>query len=131
MSKTAVPKIHSIQSGLGEEGILLNFFSYVFHFNPFPIDKIWDVTKLKAFADDKLNADELTISLFDRVENSEGKGENAGYQHFHLFPQCFPKTTSLGSLKSGFRGKELIFFFQEDCTNISQRFLHIGRHHKQ
>ena len=22
-------------------------------------------------------------------ENIEGKEENAGYQHFHLFPQCF------------------------------------------
>ena len=24
-------------------------------------------------------------------ENIAGKGENAGYQHFLLFPQCFPK----------------------------------------
>ena len=29
------------------------------------------------------------ISVFDRVENIVGKGENAGYQHFLLFPQCF------------------------------------------
>ena len=25
----------------------------------------------------------------DRVENIVDKGENAGYQHFLLFPQCF------------------------------------------
>ena len=25
----------------------------------------------------------------ERVENIVGKGENAGYQHFLLFPQCF------------------------------------------
>ena len=25
--------------------------------------------------------------VFDRVENIVGKGENAGYQHFVLFPQ--------------------------------------------
>ena len=35
------------------------------------------MTKLKAFAGDKLNAAEMTISSFDRVENTVGKGENA------------------------------------------------------
>ena len=25
-------------------------------------------------------------NAFDRVENIKGKGENAGYQHFLLFP---------------------------------------------
>ena len=29
------------------------------------------------------------ISGFDRIENIVGKGENAGYQHFLLFPLCF------------------------------------------
>ena len=29
------------------------------------------------------------ISVFDRVENIMEKGENAGYQHFLLFLQCF------------------------------------------
>ena len=33
----------------------------------------------------------MMISVFDRVENTVEKGENAGYQHFLLFPQCFPK----------------------------------------
>ena len=27
----------------------------------------------------------------DMMENKVGKGENAGYQHFLLFPQCFQK----------------------------------------
>ena len=31
----------------------------------------------------------MMIFIFDRVENIVGKGENAGYQHFLLFPQCF------------------------------------------
>ena len=31
------------------------------------------------------------ISGYDRVENIMGKGENAGYQHFLLFLQCFLK----------------------------------------
>ena len=67
--------------------------------NPLPNDQILDMIKLKAFADDKLNVDKITNSLLDRVENTERKGENAGYQHFLHFPQCFPKPSSLGSLK--------------------------------
>ena len=59
------------------------------------------MTKLKAFADAKLKVAEMTIVLFDRAENTVGKGENSGYQHFLLFPQCFPKPSSVGSLKVG------------------------------
>ena len=55
----------------------------------FPHDNILEETKLKAFADDKLNVTKIIISVYDRVENVVGKGENAGYQHFLLFPQCF------------------------------------------
>ena len=36
-----------------------------------------------------------------RVENIVRKGENAGYQHFLLFPQCFQKPSSPGSLEVG------------------------------
>ena len=56
--------------------------------------------KLKAFADVKLNLAKMMISLFDRVENIVGKGENVGYQHFLLFLQCFPKPSSSGVGKS-------------------------------
>ena len=31
----------------------------------------------------------LTTLKMEPVENIVGKGENAGDQHFHLFPQCF------------------------------------------
>ena len=41
------------------------------------------------------------ISLSDRVENIVGKEENAGYQHFLFFPQCFQKASFSGSLKVG------------------------------
>ena len=51
-----------------------------------------DWAKLKAFADDKLIIAKTMISVADRVENMVGKGENAGNQHFLLFPQCFQKT---------------------------------------
>ena len=70
-------------------------------FNSLPNGKNFRLMKFKAFAADKLNIAKMTIPLFDRVENTVGKGENAGYQHFLLFPQCFPKPSSLGSLKVG------------------------------
>ena len=71
-------------------------WGFVFHkhslfFNPFPNDKILDYTKLKAFADDNSTLAEKMISVYDRIENIVGKGENAGYQHFLLFPQSFQK----------------------------------------
>ena len=67
-------------------------------FNPLPNDKILAWSKLKAFADNKLDVVKMMISLLDRVENTYGKGENSGYHHFLLFPLCFPKPTSLGLL---------------------------------
>ena len=70
-------------------------------FNSLPNDKMLDLSKLKVFADDMIRIIKMTISLFGRVENTVGKGENAGYQHFLLFPQSFPKPSSLGSLKVG------------------------------
>ena len=35
--------------------------------------------KFEAFADDKLNVAKMAIFLFDRTENTVGKGEDAGY----------------------------------------------------
>ena len=70
-------------------------------FNSLPNDKFLDRTKLKAFADDKFNVAKMTISVCGRLENIVGKEENAGYQHFLLFPHCFPKPSSLGLLKVG------------------------------
>ena len=40
------------------------------------------------------NKTDLKINFaLGRVENILGKGENAGYQHFLLFPQCFQKAS--------------------------------------
>ena len=39
--------------------------------------------------------------VLGRIENIVGKGENAGYQQFLLFPQCFQKTCFSRSLKFG------------------------------
>ena len=38
-----------------------------------------------------MNVAKMMIYVFDRREKITGKGENAGYQHFLLFPQCFLK----------------------------------------
>ena len=51
---------------------------------------------------DNLNMIQMMKLIFDSAENIVGKGENAGYQHFLLFPQCFhkfQKTPSTRSLK--------------------------------
>ena len=39
------------------------------------------------------------IFVFDTVENIVEKGENAGYQHFLLFSQCFQRAFYPGPLK--------------------------------
>ena len=69
--------------------------------NSLPNDKFLDCSKLRVFADDKLNLAKKLKFGFGRVENIVGKGENAGYQHFLLFPQCFQNTSILESLKVG------------------------------
>ena len=61
--------------------------------------KILTRSKLKAFADNKVNVVKTMISAFYKVENSLGKGENAGDQHFLLFPKHFQKASPLRSLK--------------------------------
>ena len=71
------------------------------------------------------NITKMMILLYDRVENTVEKGENAGNQHFLLFPQCFPRPSSLGSLKVGLCGKELTFVFCvwfSDCRKDQESF---------
>ena len=64
--------------------------------NSLPNDKI-----LEAFADGKINATQKLKFALGGVENIVGKGKNAGYRHFLLFPQCFQKATFSGLLKVG------------------------------
>ena len=62
-------------------------------FHSLPDDKIFNLSKFKAFAEDKLKVAEMEEFVLDRVENIVGKRENAGYQHFLLFLQCFQKAS--------------------------------------
>ena len=69
--------------------------------NSLPNNEISDLSKLNAFANDKSNVTQNLKFVLGRVENIVGKGENAGYQHFLLFLQCFQKPSFSGSLKVG------------------------------
>ena len=69
--------------------------------NSVPNDKFLDWSKLKAFADNKINATLRQKLLLGWVDNIVGKGENAAQQHFLLFLQWFEKALYLGSLKVG------------------------------
>ena len=70
-----------------------------FCFNPSPDNTISDESKLKEFADDNLNTNKRLKFTLKRVENIVGKGEMLVTSHFLLFPQCFQKASSVGSLK--------------------------------
>ena len=58
------------------------------------------MTKSKGFADGKIDIAKMAIYVFDGVEHTVGKEENAGYQRFLPFPQCFLKSCSLWLFKS-------------------------------
>ena len=75
--------------------------------NSLPNNKILDMSKLKVFADDKINVTQKLKLAFGRVENIVGKGENAGYQHFLLSYIVFKTLLSQGHCKSGLCDKEL------------------------
>ena len=72
-------------------------------FKSLPNDKILGSFNLKTFADDKVNVTEKINFVLETVKNIVEKGENAVYQHFLLFPQCFQK----GRQKSGSCGEVL------------------------
>ena len=67
-----------------------------------PNDKILDWSKFKAFADEKISVNKKKRKFgFRWLKNIVGKGENAGYEHFLLFLQCFQKASFPGLLKVG------------------------------
>ena len=68
-------------------------------FNSLPNDILLDFSKLKAFAEEKINVRENLKFVLGGMENIVEKGENAGYQHFLVFQQCFQKACFSRSLK--------------------------------
>ena len=66
----------------------------------------------------QINVTKIIEFICYGIENIVGKGENAGKQHFLLFPQCFQTAFSLGtSCKWPLYGKEIIM------NNFSTVFL--------
>ena len=82
-----------------------NFFirplpqDFVITSNSLPKDKVFDWSKLKGLADNKINVTQKLNFIVERVKNNVGKEKNAGYQHFLLFPLCFQKISHTGSSK--------------------------------
>ena len=61
--------------------------------NFLPYNEILDWSKFEASANDDINVIEKMKNVLGRVENIMRNDENAGYQHFLLFPQCFQKVS--------------------------------------
>ena len=55
---------------------------------------------MKLFEDYKSNVHQINISISERVENTVGKGENAGYQAFSPFPTVFSTAVFFGVVKN-------------------------------
>ena len=70
----------------------LVFFVPLLTLNSLPNEKILHWSKLKALANDKINVVQKLKFVERSLENIVEKGENAGYQHFLLSPQCFRKS---------------------------------------
>ena len=54
---------------------------------------------IESIADDIINVNQKWKLVMERIENIVGKGENAGYQHFLFFPQCFLKKSFFRVIK--------------------------------
>ena len=96
-----------------EEQNLINhsFFSLPHNLlNPFPNNKILDLTKLEAFADDKLNVTKVMISVFDRVKNIVGKKEIACTSNFSFSHNVFKRLLSQTRQKVSLCGNGLTFY---------------------
>ena len=81
--------------------------SYCKQLHPLPDNQMLAFPKLKAFADNKLNITQNFKSVLVQLKNIVGKGENNGYQHFLLFPECFQKSFISETLKAGIVSKRL------------------------
>ena len=68
--------------------------------NQLPDDKIFNITKFKAFAEDKLDVAKMTISLSDRVENTVEKRRKCWLSAFSSFPTVFSKAFFCRVVKS-------------------------------
>ena len=77
---------------------LINPPLYRIKLNSLPKDKFIDLSKLKVYEDEKINATQnLKFVLRREKKIIVGKGENADCHHFLFFSQCFQKASFLRS----------------------------------
>ena len=69
-------------------------------FNLLPNNKLLDMSKFKAFADDLLNVAKITISLCDKSRKHFGKKRKYWLPAFSSFPTVFSKTFFFRVVKS-------------------------------
>ena len=91
-------------------------------------DKIFDLSKFKAFGDDKIILTQKLKFVLGRVDNIVEKGENAGYQHFLLFQQCFQSFHFQTCLRSELCGKRLLLY-KSLTKGTDFGLVHIFRRH--
>ena len=80
-------------------------YVYMYSLSHSQMTKFW--TKLKAFADDKLDVTKMIISVYDKVENSVGKGEIACTSNFSFSNNVFKKILSQTRQKVSLQGNGL------------------------
>ena len=69
-------------------------------FNPLPEDRILDLSKLKAFADNKLKMIQMAKFVPDTIENIVGKRRKCWLPAFSSFPSMFSKGFFFRVIKS-------------------------------
>ena len=84
---------------------IINSKVYDFVINSLPNHKILDWSKLKAFADNKINLNEELKLVLERIESIVGKGENAR-SIFSFFHNVFKTRLIQDCYKWGLCGKE-------------------------
>ena len=83
---------HSVGKGIKSHSVTALVFIVFKVFELYHVTKFWTCPNLQQYlVGDKSNLAELEKIMFEWFENFIGKGENAGYQHFLLFKQCFKK----------------------------------------
>ena len=71
-----------------------------FPLNPLPNNKNFKLVQIQSICRQQIIPTQKLKFVLGKVEKMVGKGEDTGYQHFHLFPQCFQKLSFPEVLKS-------------------------------
>ena len=86
----------------------------------------FELSIMKAFEEKKLIMDQIQRFIYERVENVLEKGEEAGCQHFLLFPKSFKSLLPKGYLRHIIDCSKLKefaddnFIFYEKCIKFSK-----------